>query len=79
MKDMIKLEKLKKIIFWDYDKAEKIIENLKDKQNGKFPRHDIKTKKLDKNLARADDSLMPLSYSGITDPQREITYVNDLM
>jgi hypothetical protein len=27
---MIKLEKLKRLIFWDYERADKIIENLKD-------------------------------------------------
>ena len=28
MEDMIRLEKLKKMVFWDYDRADKIIQNL---------------------------------------------------
>lgn len=69
MKDMIQLEKLKNFVFWDYERANKIIDNLKDKRMGKKPRHDIRIKKTDKNSVIADDSLVPLSYSAIANPQ----------
>jgi hypothetical protein len=75
--DMIKLEKLKKLVFWDYNRAEKIIENLRDERVGRKPRNDIKIKKLDKLEVRADDKCNPLSYSGIVKNKRRIRYVDD--
>ena len=77
LNDMIKLEKLKKLVFWDYERVEKIIENLHDQRMGRKPRNDIKVKKLDKNNLRADDKLKPLSYSGIVNNKRRIRYVDD--
>lgn len=42
MQDMIRLEKLKKLIFWDYNRVEKVLQNMQDKRLGRTPRHDIK-------------------------------------
>ena len=52
LNDMIKLEKLKKLVFWDYDRADKILENLQDTRLGKKPRHEIKINKMDKKNRR---------------------------
>lgn len=77
MQDMIRLDKLKKLIFWDFDRADKIIQNLQDKRAGKTPKYDVRTRRNDRSPAIIDDPLVPLSYSGIINPTREITYIDN--
>ena len=62
---MVRLEKTKRDVFMDYDRADKLIQNFKDKRAGLKPRHDLQ--KPSKKLV-VDDPFVPLSYSGIVDP-----------
>jgi hypothetical protein len=75
LEDMIRLEKLKKEIFTDYGRVEKYIENLHDKMNDQKPRNDLRIK-INRSMYVADDPLKPMSYTGITNPSKEVTFIS---
>lgn len=75
LEDMIRLEKLKKEIFIDYGRVEKYIENLHDKMNDQKPRNDLRIK-INRSMYVADDPLKPMSYTGITNPSKEVTFIS---
>ena len=62
----------------DYDRAEKILENIKDKEQKLPPRHDLRIRQTGETKSYiADDPLIPLSFSGVVNPIKEITFVDD--
>jgi hypothetical protein len=75
LEDMLKLENLKNGLLVDKERVNKHLENLQDKMNDRKPRHDLRVK-VNRHLYVADDPLKPLSYTGITDPVKDITFFN---
>lgn len=62
----------------DYDRAEKILDNIKDKEHKRAPRHDLRIRQtVDTKSYIADDPLIPLSFSGVANPIKEITFFDD--
>ena len=73
LEDMIRLQKVKNDLLIDPVRFRKYSENLKDKVHNRKPRHDMRIR-THRQLYVADDPYKPLSFSGITNPVKEITY-----
>ena len=74
--DLIRWSKLQSELFPDYTLLTKIKENMKDEIQGKPPRNDIAKyrREMPQEEIYADNNLVPLSYSSVTDPKKTIVY-----